>query len=893
MSDPAETEVADARKRLADTLRRQRVLVLLFLVLVAAMISGGYAVYRLEVNALIEARHGDLEAVGSLTSRHIVQWREERLGDARLTVESPYTRRAVAEWLVDSGGEELVADLRQRLRLLCEIYHYGEALLLSPSGEILISAAGALDPLSSAAMSCLDLAAESGEPEISDLYRGRDGRVSIDVVAPIAGDGGSPIAMILLRSDAEQFLYPLVEAWPTPSRTAETMLVTRDGDSVLYLNGLRNRPEAGLMLRIPIERSCLPGARALQGVEGIVVGKDYRGEEVIADLRRVPGSNWYLVSKWDVAEIVDDARRHLGFLSAIVFLMLVLTAIAFVLAHRHKQASLFQDLLLSEQALQESEELYRQLMDAAPAGIAVHSEGKAVLINAAGLEILRADSEDQVLGRPISDFIDPDRLGPALERVERMLAGERGLYPVDEVFRRIDGTPVDVEIMGSALTYNGKPAVQLIATDITERKKAQAERERLVTAIEQTAEAIMITDSEGAIQYVNPMFTRQSGYSREETIGPNPRMLMSETQEHVFFAEMWDTISRGDVWQGQVENKRKDGSLYTVEETVAPVRDPSGKITNYVSTMRDITREIELEQQCRQAQKMESVGRLAGGVAHDFNNMLSVILGSVELAQLDQVLANLCVNARDAMRGGGRIVIETEKVRIDAEYCENHADFVPGDFLMLSVSDNGCGMKKDVMERIFEPFFTMKPPGEGTGLGLSTVYGIIKQNSGFIHVYSEPGEGTTFKLYVPVYAGVGDGGDISDPVAVPRGTGQVILVVEDEEPILRLTERMLTQLGYTVLSASSPHGGIQLARDSSIPIDLLLTDVIMPTMNGRMMEDELRAFCPGLKSLFMSGYTADVIAHRGVLNAGVHFMPKPFTIQTLATNVNRALSKPT
>jgi PAS domain S-box-containing protein len=566
-----------------------------------------------------------------------------------------------------------------------------------------------------------------------------------------------------------------------------------------------------------------------------------------------------------------------------------------------------------------------------------------------------------------------DRLSPALERLERMLAGEQGLYPVDEVFRRVDGSPVDVEIMGSALMYKGRPGIQVIATDITERKKAEAERERLVTAIEQAAEGIVITDVAGAIQYVNPMFTRLSGYAREDVMGRNPRLLKSGAQDQAFYAGLWKTLLGGESWQGQVVNRRKNGTLYTVEMTISPVRNSSGAISNYVATMRDITHEIDLEQQILQAQRLESIGRLAGGVAHDFNNMLSVILGSVELAQLemnedhpayadlreieyaakrsadltrqllafarkqtvaptaidvndtvegmlkmlrrligedvalewapgpevgaiyidpaqlDQVLANLCVNARDAMREGGRIVIETEKVLLDEAYCENHAGVAPGHFVALTVSDTGCGMEREVMERIFEPFFTMKAPGEGTGLGLSTVYGIVQQNGGFVHVYSEPGEGSTFKVYLPVHVGKGGAADTVEPGELPRGSGEVILVVEDEEPILVLAKRMLTPLGYKVLTASSPTECIEAARASPAPIDLLLSDVIMPGMNGRELDEALRKTCPGLRTLFMSGYTADVIAHRGVLHQGVNFMPKPFTLRTLATTVHRVL----
>lgn len=445
---------------------------------------------------------------------------------------------------------------------------------------------------------------------------------------------------------------------------------------------------------------------------------------------------------------------------------------------------------------------------------------------------------------------------------------------------------------------------------------------------------------------------------------------------------MWRTISSGGTWEGRFINRKKDGTLFTEEVSISPIRDRNGAIVNYVAVKRDISHQLHLEEekaqlqiQLVQAQKMEAVGRLAGGVAHDFNNMLQAILGYTDLAlesvhkddfirndlievkkaaqrsveltrqllafarkqpnnpktldinsiisgllkmlvrligedidlvfnpgqdvwtvrmdptQVDQILANLVVNARDAIAGTGKITIETRNVVFDDDYCSTHVDCIPGEYVQLAVSDSGRGMDKETLQHVFEPFFTTKASGEGTGLGLATVYGIVKQNDGLIHVYTEVGEGTSFRIYFPRFSET-QGREIlrSKPDELVGGA-ETIFIVEDEELILDLGVRMLNQLGYQVITAKSPEEAVLLFGSLEKKPDLLLTDVIMPEMNGPELARRLMEIRPELKCLYMSGYTADVIAHRKILEKDVHFIQKPFSIETLAAEVRAALDE--
>ncbi len=510
----------------------------------------------------------------------------------------------------------------------------------------------------------------------------------------------------------------------------------------------------------------------------------------------------------------------------------------------------------------------------------------------------------------------------------------------------------------------------LINSHVGEALKESEKRYRRL--FESARDGILILDAEtGRVVDVNPFLLQLLGYSYEDLCGQY----------------LWELGVFKDIAASKEAFKILQDNEYIRYEHL-PLETICGKpiAVEFVSNVylvdnskviqcniRDITDQLELAEQIQQAHKMEAIGLLAGGVAHDYNNMLTVILGYAGLAlskvdpsqslyedlqeiinaanrsaditrqllafarkqtitpieldlnqavekslkmlrrlvgedvslvwqpvtelgsikidpiQIDQILTNLCVNARDAIEDIGNITIETGKALFDEQYCAQHIGFIPGRYIMLAVSDDGCGMDKEMLRKIFEPFFSSKEVGKGTGLGLSTVYGIVKQNNGFINVYSEPGNGTIFHVYLMEY---------SDTVAniqheiveiAPAGHGETVMFVEDEPALLKLGVLMLEQLGYQVLAAATPVEALALAGDSHDEMSLLITDVVMPGMNGRELAERIKILYPAMQTLFMSGYTASVITKRGVLEDGVNFIQKPFSMKDLGVKVRIVL----
>lgn len=639
----------------------------------------------------------------------------------------------------------------------------------------------------------------------------------------------------------------------------------------------------------------------------------------------------------------------------------------------------FEDLQQRKQAelaLQDSEARLAELVQSAPIGIFASTEsGAPVHINPAMVSFLGLDNPQAAL-ESIQDIGQQIYKNPEdREQFIQLLAEEGVVSNFEFEGRHKDGSSVWLEL-DAVLTLgsDNRRIIEGFARNITSRKQAEFDRNRLMQATEQLTETIVITDSEGLIQYVNPAFSRTTGYSRDEALGQNPRFLKSGQMGAASYTDMWTTIASGEVWSGCLINKKKDGSIFREECTISPVKDELGKVCNYIAVKRDISREEELQDQLRQSQKMDAVGQLAGGVAHDFNNILQAIMGysqmitdcseadseAAELSeeitqaslraaaltrqllafsrkqviapavldvnegvanllkmlgrligeeinlvwkpghklwpvwmdpeQFNQVLMNLVVNARDAIDGQGTVELATAECVHDEAFCESNIGAQPGDYITLQVSDTGCGMSPELVSRIFEPFFTTKGQGKGTGLGLSTVYGIVKQNEGYVEVRSELNAGSRFIIHLPRCSEEKirtieeeTGGQI------PRGSESVLLV-EDEEPLLKLGTKLIRSLGYTVHPLQDPKEALTLVNKSDLHFDLLVSDVVMPNMNGRELYDLLKSRWSALSCLFVSGYSKENIIKRGVLDERTQFLSKPFTREDLARKLRAALS---
>jgi two-component system, cell cycle sensor histidine kinase and response regulator CckA len=636
----------------------------------------------------------------------------------------------------------------------------------------------------------------------------------------------------------------------------------------------------------------------------------------------------------------------------------------------------------AEEALRESETRFQKMLGVVPDMISIQNPEMDILYsNWQGFAAVPNNRRtlNTKCHKTYRDFDDicPDCLATSVLESRK---------PIHEETRLPDGKWYDISIIPILDKNNNVEMFMEWVRDITENKQAEAKLiesearfKHLLSDVPMLA--VQGYRFDGATIYWNKGSENLYGYSAEEAIGKNlldliiPHDMRDIVKRNI--KEMADAGAPNP--PEEITMMRKDGTLAPVFSSHLVLRR-EGRLPELFCFDLDLSdiKESEnerrrLQEHLAQAQKMESIGRLAGGVAHDFNNMLGVILGRAEMAmdqvdpaqplfadleeirkaaersadltrqlltfarkqtiapriidlnetvegmlkmlrrligedidltwrpkknlapvkmdpaQIDQILANLCVNSRDAISGVGKITIETDVVSFDEAYCADHAGFIPGEFIMLAVSDNGRGMDPETVSHLFEPFFTTKEPGKGTGLGLASVYGAVKQNNGFINVYSEPDQGTTFRIYLPRHRA-------KTPLQVDKATAkptaggnETILLVEDEPAILQLSAMMLERLGYAVIAAETPGEAIRLAHEHGGPIDLLMTDVVMPEMNGRDLAKNLLSIYPDIKRLFMSGYTANVIAHHGVLDEGVYFIQKPFSLKVLGGKLREVL----
>lgn len=644
-------------------------------------------------------------------------------------------------------------------------------------------------------------------------------------------------------------------------------------------------------------------------------------------------------------------------------------------------------------ALWQSHAFTTQLLAAlGEAVLGLDAEGRVLFANPAAERLLGWDEAD-LLGRALGEAIVPrDSSGAVIP----LGSGAQGPPTQNALVRRLEaslvtreGEVLEVEMVITTIFQAGQNIGKVIGLrDVSGRKQAQEELKRLATAVDQAAEIIVITDPSGVIQYVNPAFEKITGYTREEAVGQNTRILKSGLQDDKFYQEMWNDLVSGKVWVGRFTNRHKDGRLYEEDATISPVHDSMGNLINFVAVKKDVTQEVAMEKQLRDSQKFEAIAQLAAGVAHDFNNLLTSIIGNIQLArtrpkgnissymekaeqacmrgaslvqqlllysrrsaaekevlnlnaivrevialaretidrrieivthlnphipliladpgQMHQVLLNLVVNARDAIQENLqhgkpsadhegttepllRITIETGFLELEATTEGPDLLHSPGEYARLTVSDTGVGMDAHTLEHLFEPFFTTKDVGRGTGLGLATVYGIVRDNGGWIDVSSEVGEGSSFSIQLPAQArsAAVTLRDVNSPVL--QGGPETILVVDDEDDICEIARETLEEFGYRVLIARDGSEALEIFEVESAAINLILLDLSMPRLSGREVIRRLREKGAGVRIIVSSGYMTNDLKLKDL---GCRFIQKPFQVDYLVQLVRETLDNP-
>jgi PAS domain S-box-containing protein len=985
-------------------------LLALFLVLATAIAALTYRNEAAQKESLAQEVRNQLLAIADTKVKHIAAWRAERIGEARVILSNGMVLGPLDRLAAGRGTPVEREQISRWLDALCRELRYGGATLTDAGGNVLLSSGRLFgDP---AHMRALAIATASNTDVTFTDFHIDNARspIHLGLNVPLRLTAGAPVFGTLLAGlDPEDELYPLLQRWPAPSATAESLLVRRDGDEVVFLSPLRKRPNLLPALRIPSRRSDVAAVRAVTGEEGAIEAVDYRGDPVFAATLSVPGTKWRLVAKIDSEEVLAPLRWRSRLMGGLA-LSLIFGAAAGVFAlwrrselrayraryeselERREAAERYdaerktmnEELRRTNQALQTSESRFRAAFEQVAVGMnEVSLDGRFQRVNERFVEITGYARED-LMQLTYGDLTHPDDRAADQTHVAAVVSGEKASCRWEKRYIRRDGAIIWVAVTASLLRDSaGAPMYMLgVVEDITASVRAKEAlrqtEERFREVVEHAPDGILVvTGVEG--RYLNPAAALMFGAESAA------RLIGSSVLDRVFAEhragarDRLTQVMAGHPVPAQERNfLRVNGEVFPVEVSATPIMydgQPSALVffRDLTDRRRAEEERARLEQRLRQAQKMESVGRLAGGVAHDFNNHLTVIngycdmlldalgpddplreeLGEIRAAgdraaaltqqllafsrkqvvepkplvlnivveefcrmvrrligddievtadldpalgpvmadrgQVHQILMNLAVNARDAMPGGGKILIGTANADLTGADPAT-PDVNAGPYVVLTVGDTGVGMSPETLQKIFEPFFTTKPMGIGTGLGLATVYGIVQQAGGFIRVTSEPGHGATFRIYLPRIPESPEA--VLSPVVSKqrlRGT-ETVLVVEDQDEVRKLATGILRKAGYRVLEASNGPDALAVAAAFSGTIDLLITDVVMPSMTGRELAQRLEEARPGLRLLYMSGYSGDLIEREGVQGGTLAYLAKPFAPADLAAKVREVLA---
>ncbi len=961
-----------------DKTLNKRQFIFLIGVLAILIAAGGYLYNRHQANTIREQKYAELAAIAKLKTDQLVQWRKERIADARVMSCSPFFIHGVEQWLYNKSNIKFKADLEKRLTLPQKEYGYESVFLVSIEGNILLSVGSTLHGFDPVTSEKVMQTVKYDSMTCSDFYYCKlENTIHYDNIVPLKNEKNVTIAILLLRINPYSFIYPFIQSWPTASKSSETLLIRKEGDSVLFLNDLRFRSRAALSLKIPLNRTDIPAVQSVLGYEGLFEGKDYRGVEVLSDIHRVPGTAWSMIAKVDQDEIFADLRTQAIIITVFAALLLLACGFGIMWIYHFHQRNIYRLLWRTQ------EEFRTTLYSIGDAVITTDTNGKVQYLNVVA-EQLTGWKENDAKNKPLEEVFH------IINEVTRV----RVQNPVQLVLKEghvvglanhtlllaKDGMEIPIADSGSPIRddKNEIIGVVLVFRDQTKERAIQKLLEDSETKYRRLFEAardgILILNAEtGKIVDVNPFLIEMLGYTHEYFLGKN----------------VWDLGFLKDIVANEDKfSELREKEFIRYEDMPLETFDGRRMEVEFVSNVylvdhhkviqcniRDITERKQLEDQLRQVQKLEGLGTLAGGIAHDFNNILGIILAYVsginrfkddtkkldlasntitkavqrgkslvqqilmfarktetsfgavnvndvvmetvtmvmetfpkiitcsqnfenmipyinaDRSQLNQVLLNLCVNARDAMPNGGVLSINTRMVSF-AGLRNQHPDAEASGYVCIEVSDSGEGMTPEIQKRIFEPFFTTKGPGKGTGLGLSVAYGVIQSHKGFIDVESKLGKGTTFRVYLPT-------SQIVEPVIEKiegtleeiQGGTETILIVEDEEMLMMSLQLVLIEKGYNVLSASDGFTALKIYQEQKNDIALVLTDFGLPSISGLEVCHKIKQMNSNERIILATGFL-DPEMKAEFLKVGVsRFLFKPYDLRKVLKEVREVLDK--
>ena len=959
-------------------------LYLLFFGATLGLIAGGFFFYSHESQAIRAEKYQELQTITQLKISQVKQWRKEHINNARLLSEDRYLSQSFESWRRHPSKNFKKFYLHNRLKSIQKIYDYQRVMLVDAEDKILLSypeSKQSLDPGSDEGIK---------EAILSKIvifggffYNPKLVQIHVQLFIPLIDAAGEAMAAVVIVIDPHKSFYPLLESWPMPSNSAETLIVRKEDAQALVLNELRHRSDSAMKLTIPINQSMHPTVKAVQGNTGIFEGLDYRGVNVIANVQPISGSNWSLVTKVDTQEILAQAYYLFREVMTLVGLSLLTIGLAIGLLYYFRQTNIFKNLFISHRQIAEKRKWYQNAFHSLGDGVVTtDTNGHIHHMNPAA-ETLIGWSEKKASGKALDQVFhlicEPSR--QKVENPVEQVLKTGNLTGANVPFFLVDSNGIEHPIMigGSPLNNHNDEIVGVVLSfrNLTDRDQVETSHltnlSILQRMLENSSVLIYLINPKGQILMVNQKMASVLGctvdqivYKEVEDFSSHKLMPKRNSPD-----ENISISKEPQVEEVALEDTNGKQQYLTVR---FPIFDAKQEILAVCGISTNITAYHRSQKQHCLTEKIEAIDRLAGGVAQDFNNMLTVIveytkicmnglvpmdplyqdlneillaaykskeisepllaftkrrpnvseiidIGRIMIAseamlqrligkdialkiipdddlwrikmdpsQLRRILAHLAVNAKDAISGKGSVTVELTNIVLDETHCAEYIELECGEFVLLTFSDTGSGMPENIKTRIYDPFFTTKIKRKANGLGLSTVYGIVKQNNGFILVYSKPDIGSTFKIFLPRVA-EGYEEALQEEEKEPGNGTETILFVADETQLLKLYQRRLEALGYIIMTAQTPDEAILICDKLNTPVDLLVVDMTLPSQKSQALVDRIKTVNSELKVLGLPGFSSQDTTFYGNGPENSYLFSPPFSIDDLAIKVRYVLDQ--